>query len=87
MCPVLDPTLKGDKPLGAGLLERRGGLASRLLGGVMEMGGWERGRSSGLDVSLWPVVDTGMWVQSTEGTWAGDTAWGTHRSPHLERAG
>ena len=27
-------------------------------------------------VACGPVqVDTGMWVQSSEGTWAGDTAW------------
>ena len=32
-------------------------------------------------VACGPVqVDTGVWVQSSEGTWAGDTAWGTHRS-------
>lgn len=62
MRPVLDPTLKGDRPLGAGLLVHQGGMASRLLGGVMEMGGCERGRSSGLDVSLWPVVQS-KWTQ------------------------
>lgn len=28
----------------------------------MERGGWERGRSSGLDVNLWPVVQS-RWTQ------------------------
>lgn len=51
-------------------------MASRLLGGVMEMGGWKGGGAQDWMWSLWPVVDTGMWVQSTEGTWAGDTASG-----------
>lgn len=55
-----------------------------MLGGV-ERWRWEDGKGvefrTGCElVACGPVqVDTGMWVQSAEGTWAGDTAWGTHR--------
>ena len=84
MWPVLDPARRGDKPLEADLLVHQGGVASRCWVGWGDgngrMGKGAEFRTGCELVACGPVqVDTGMWVQSAEGTWAGDTAWGTHR--------
>lgn len=66
----------------------QGGLASTVLGGAAEKGGWERGRREGAEFRIGcefvlcglVKVDMGVWVQSTGGNWAGDAAVGNSQT-------